>query len=116
MSRRDAVLIASRGFAIYMAVWASVEVTYLADNLHSLFHHLSQRSVLATQDYWTNYYVLRTALNVVRMLGLFLGAIFFWRCGPRVEALFAPQEAPAAPGQSTLDSSISGQSMVDHSK
>jgi hypothetical protein len=34
-------------------------------------------------------------MNVLRILVLSLGAILFWRCGPRIEALLAPQHSDA---------------------
>jgi len=53
---------------------------------------LSQSSVLVAHDYWSSYYLIITAFLVLRMLALFLAAALFWRCGPRVEALFSPQQ------------------------
>jgi len=92
MSRKELVLLVSRAFALLLITWALVEVTYLPDRLFALFHHLSQRSVLATRDYWSTYDLILTGSTAVRMLALFLAAAVFWRCGPRVEALFSPQQ------------------------
>jgi hypothetical protein len=91
MSRKELVLLVSRAFALLLITWALVEVTYLPDRLFALFHHLSQRSVLAARDYGSTYDLILTGSTVVRMLALFLAAAVFWRCGPRVEALFSPQ-------------------------
>jgi hypothetical protein len=48
---------------------------------------------MATSDYAGGYYVLLIAMNVLRILVLSLGAILFWRCGSRIEALLAPQHS-----------------------
>jgi hypothetical protein len=60
MSRKELVLLVSRAFALLLITWALVEVTYLPDRLFELFHHLSQRSVLATRDYWSTYDLILT--------------------------------------------------------
>jgi hypothetical protein len=100
MSRKELVLLVGRAFALPLVTWALVEVTYLPDRVFALSHHLRQNSVLATSsDYWSSYYLILTVFNVARMLALFFAAVLFWRCGPRVEALFSPppgnQEASA---------------------
>ena len=99
MSRKDLVMLVSRAFALLLITWALVDVTYMPDRLFSLFHHLSLRSALATYDYWSRYYLILTVSGVVRMLALFLAAALFWKCGPRVEALFSPQQDDQAPSE-----------------
>lgn len=89
MSRKEIVLLVSRAFALLLISWALVDVTYLPERLFAFSHHLSQRSVLGTPDYWSNYYLVITAFTVVRILALFLAAVWFWRCGPRIENLFS---------------------------
>jgi hypothetical protein len=74
-----------------LTTWALVDVTYLPERLFTLFHHLSQRSVLAAHDYWVTYELLLTGFTVVRILALFLAAAVFWKCGPTVETLLSPQ-------------------------
>jgi hypothetical protein len=92
MSRKGIVLLVSRAFALLLISWAFVEVTYLPERLFALSHRLSQRSVMVAHDYWSSYYLIIAVFLVLRMLGLFLVATLFWRCGPRVEALFSPQQ------------------------
>ena len=91
MTRKEMALLVSRAFAVLLISWAFVEVTYLPERIFALSHHLSQSSVLVAHDYWSTYYIIVTAFLVLRMLALFLAASLFWRCGPRVEALFSPQ-------------------------
>jgi len=92
VSKKEIVLIVSRAFAVLLISWAFVEVTYLPERLSALSHHLSQNSVSVAHDYWSSYYLIVTAFLVLRMLALFLAASLFWRCGPRVEVLFSPQQ------------------------
>ena len=92
MPRKELVLLLSRAFALLLSSWALVEVSYLQERLFALSHHINERSVLATHDYWSSYYLIVTAFLVVRILALLLAAALFWRCGPRVQALFSPRE------------------------
>ena len=91
MSREEAVLVVSRAFSLLLITWLLVDVTYLPQELLGLGHHMSQRSVLATQDYqdyWSNYYLVGLIVNVVRIVALLFAARLFWKRGPSVEAVF----------------------------
>lgn len=89
MSTKEIISIVSRAFAVLLISWAFVEVTYLPERLFALSHRLSQNSVLLAHDYWSSYYLIVTVFLILRMLALLLAATAFWRCGPRVEALFS---------------------------
>jgi hypothetical protein len=80
-----------------------VEITYLPERLFSLSHHVSQRSVLATEDYWTSDYLIITGFLVVRIIALFSAARVLWKCGPRVQILLGANEASE---QTTPNSSL----------
>jgi hypothetical protein len=99
MSRKEMALLACRAFALFLISWGFVEVTYLPERLFALSHHLSQSSALVSHDYWSSYYLVITVFLALRVLSLFLGAALFWRCGPRVEALFSPQQENQGPTQ-----------------
>jgi ABC-type microcin C transport system permease subunit YejB len=92
MSRKELVFIVSRTFALLLISWALVEVSYLPERVFALTHHISQSSVLARYDYWSSYYLVVTSFLVARVLALLFAAGSFWRCGPRVQALFSPQQ------------------------
>jgi hypothetical protein len=92
MSRRELVSLVSRAFALLLIVWAFVELTYLPDRLLGLIHHLNERSAVAPHDYWSSYYLMLTVFTILRMLVFLVVAVLFWRCGPRVEALFSSQQ------------------------
>jgi ABC-type microcin C transport system permease subunit YejB len=92
MSRKELVFIVSRVFALLLSSWAMVEVSYLPERLFALTHHINQGSVLARYDYWSSYYLVVTSFLVARVLALLFAAGSFWRCGPRVQALFSPEQ------------------------
>jgi hypothetical protein len=92
MSRKELVFIVSRALALLLISWALVEVSYLPERLFALTHHIGQGSVLAKYDYWSSYYLVVTSFLVARILALLLVAQSFWRCGPRVQALFSPEQ------------------------
>jgi hypothetical protein len=95
MSRKELALLASRALALFLVSWAFAEVTYLPERLFALSHHLNQSSVLMAllgQDYCSSYDLIVTVFVLLRVLGLLLAAVLFWRCGPRVEALFSRQQ------------------------
>jgi len=90
MSKRELVLMVSRGFALLLITWAFIEVTYLPERLSSLMHVFGEQTVLrTTHDYWTSYYSLVIGLLILRVSALLLAAVLFWRCGSRVQKLFA---------------------------
>ena len=99
MSKRELVLIVSRGFALLLIAWALLELTYLPERVFSIYHHVGQQSVLNNthgdywakyyRDYWASYYLLVTVMLILRALAEAVAALVFWRCGPRVEALFS---------------------------
>ena len=91
MSRQELVLVLSRTFALILSSTALLEVLYLPERLFALSHHLNERSLLATHDYWSTYYSISTVFLVVRILVLLSSAALFWRCGPWVQALFSPR-------------------------
>jgi hypothetical protein len=99
MSRKETVLLVSRAFALLLITWALVDVTYLPEHLFALSHRMSLRSVLATHDYWTSYYLIITVSHLVRLLALSLAAALFWRSGPQAEALFSPQQNNQEPSE-----------------
>jgi len=107
MSRKELVLVVSRTLSLLLIAWALAEMTYLPERLFSLSHHVSERSVLASEDYWTRYSVIITVFLVVRIIALFVAALMFWKCGPRVQTLFFPQsEASETSKQITPNSPL----------
>jgi len=97
MSKKELVLLASRAFALLLIVWAASDVTYLPERLFEFLHYVTRRSVLQQHDYLSSYYLLVTFLNVLRTVVFFVAATAFWKCGPRIEALFQKTQHEAPP-------------------
>jgi hypothetical protein len=96
MSRKELIFVLSRAFALYLCCWGLVEVSYLPERLFSLAHYTNERPVFADHDYHSSYYLVVTAFLFARMLALFYASGWFWRCGPRVQALFDVRDRAAA--------------------
>jgi len=93
MSKKELVQLVSRAFAVLLLSWLLLDITHMPEKLFTLFHHQSQSSVLATHDYWSSLYLIETIFYAVRLLALSFAAAWFWKCGPRVEALFSPWQS-----------------------
>jgi hypothetical protein len=91
MSRKDAVLLASRALALLFTVSALGEVSYLPEFLHSFLHYLN-REPTATQ-YSQHYYLIRLSFLVTRIIGFSLIARWLYRGGPEIEELLLPSAA-----------------------
>jgi hypothetical protein len=89
MSRKDFVVVVSRGVALYLFVWAFENISYLPSELRSLLHHLSQQSALAVDHYWRNRDIWSIAFTLARATLLLAVAIWLYRCGSRVEKFFS---------------------------
>jgi len=91
MSRKDAVLLASRALALFFAVWALGEVSYLPEFLHSFRHYINQEpSGSGAIQYLRHYYLLRVCFLVTRIVGYSLVARWLYKGGAEVEELFSP--------------------------
>jgi hypothetical protein len=92
MSRKDAVVLASRtlALALLLTVWALVEVSYLPDTLHSFLRYRNQEPGSSTViQYWRHYYLIRLAFVVTRIIGFSLMARWLYQGDPEVEALLS---------------------------
>jgi hypothetical protein len=98
MSRKELVQLVSRALVVFFASWAFADITYLPDHLFELSHHLSHRSVLGGQDQLARYYSLMTFFDLVRIIVFSLAAVWFWRCGERVEAFLSPSAEKSSRG------------------
>jgi hypothetical protein len=88
MSKRDAVVLVSRALALYLLCWSFSEFTYMPTTLFSLSHHVGQRSVLRSSDYFSDYDVLSVALRAVRLVILLGVAIWLYNCGSSTKRYF----------------------------
>ena len=96
MTKREAILIASRAFALYLICWALTDVTYLPQTFFSL-HHRS--SALITHDYLWTYYRLEATSLLVRIAALLVTATWLLKGNKGVENFFLPAKVVNAPEQ-----------------
>ena len=95
MSRKDAVVLASRTLALFFVVSTLAEASYLPEYLHSFHYYINQGGSSSTAvQYWSHYYLIRAGFLVTRMVGYFLIARWLYKGGPEVEELLfgAPPE------------------------
>jgi hypothetical protein len=90
MTRKDIVMVVSRGIALYFFAWSVDNATYLPDRFHVLSHHLKQQSVFATDHYWRNWDITSIIFTFIRVFALFALAVWLYRCGPLVQKFFFP--------------------------
>jgi len=92
MSKRDAVVLASRALALYLICWALTDMSVLPQLVIALRHHTG---VLGTHDSWWDYYHVELTFYVVRIVALFLTAEWLIKCGDGVFRYFLGQERTA---------------------
>jgi hypothetical protein len=95
MSRKDAVVLASRALALLFAVWALGEASNLPDRLHSFLHYINQEPGSSTAlQYLRHYYLISLGFLVTRIVGFSLISRWLYKGGPEVEDLLSPPAPP----------------------
>ena len=96
MSRKDAIVLASRTLAVLLTVWALTDVAYLPGSLHSFLHYLyDERPSTPGVPYMRHYHLISLGFLITRIVGYSLMARWLYRGGPEIEELllpFAPEE------------------------
>ncbi|MGA9039888.1 MAG: hypothetical protein WB421_05080 [Terriglobales bacterium] len=90
ISRKDAVIIASRMLAVYFFAWSIDNATYLPGELVNIFHHAGEGSVVIGSGFWLKYYssiLLMTLMRVVLLAG---AGWFFYKCDSDIQAFLLP--------------------------
>jgi hypothetical protein len=101
MSKKDALLLASRTLALLLAVWALTEVSYLPESLLSFFRYRDQEPGSSTAIlYWRHYHLITLGFLVTRIAGFSLMARWLYKGGSDVKQLFLPSESHESAGQS----------------
>jgi hypothetical protein len=75
ISRKDAVLLASRTLAVLLTVSALADVSYVPERLHSFLHYLNYESSSAATEYMRHYYLIALGFLVTRIIGFALMAL-----------------------------------------
>lgn len=93
MSTKEAISIVCRALAIYFLAWFLTDLTYLPDQLFSLFHYANKVRALGADTYLRDYEVMSMSFRLLRMGILFFAIQWFYRAGPSIRAYFlAPLE------------------------
>jgi hypothetical protein len=90
LTRDQLIIIASRLFAAYLLFWVVSDLISLPSEILTLNHELLGLSTF-TATYYARSYVLNFAANILRMVLWLMGAGWFYRCGPRIQAFFAAE-------------------------
>jgi hypothetical protein len=93
MTKRDAVVLASRALALYLICWGLNELTILPQVIFQFRHHGST----AAHDYLWNYYRIELTFYIVRTVALFIAAEWLIKCGPGVHKYFLPSAGGSQP-------------------
>jgi hypothetical protein len=91
VSKKEVVQIASRAIALYLVFWSFWQLAS-APALAFAISHYGGQGVSAGKDYLRNYHVIQLSSHIVVSIGLFLAAVWVYRCGPQVEAFLSPPE------------------------
>ena len=89
MSKKEVVLIASRAVALYLVFWSLGNL----GNIPGLVFAMSHYAVLPPspgRDYMYQYHVIEFSSRIVLTVGLFLAAVWIYRCGPKIERFLSP--------------------------
>jgi hypothetical protein len=93
MTKRDAVVLASRTLAVLFIVWALSELSYLPERVQSCLHYFDSRTVSsASTPYLRHYYLTEVGFLATRIVGYSLLARWLYKCGPEVEELLMPAD------------------------
>jgi hypothetical protein len=93
MSRKDAVILASRTLAVLLTVWALSEVSYLPERFNSFIYYLNrQPTPSGSVEYWHHYYLIQIGFLCARIVGYGLMARWLYKGGPDIEELLLPME------------------------
>jgi ABC-type anion transport system duplicated permease subunit len=89
MSKKDAVVLASRTLATLLIVWALTEVSHLPSALHSFLHYNAEVASRGT-DYLRPSYLITLGFIITRIIGYSLMARWLYKGGPEIEELLLP--------------------------
>ena len=93
MSTKEAISIVCRALSIYFLAWFLTDLTYLPDQLFSLFHYANRFRALGGDSYLRDFELMSLSFRLLRMGILFFAIQWFYRAGPSIRAYFmAPRE------------------------
>ena len=94
MSKKEALLLASRTLATLLVVWALTEVSHLPGTVHSFLNY-SNRGPESSPgvEYMRHSYLIALGFLITRIIGYSLMASWLYKGGPEIEELLLPRES-----------------------
>jgi hypothetical protein len=89
--KKDLVLIASRAISLYLVFWSLGNLGNIPSLVFAISHYASQ-PISPAQDYVYKFHLIQLISQMVVSTGLFLAAVWTYRCGPKIEAFLSPSE------------------------
>jgi hypothetical protein len=93
MSKRDAVVLASRTLALLMLLWTFSEFCSLPESALSYLHYARYEPATARVDYMPHYHLALLAVTVAKIFGFSVMALWLYGAGPGVAETLLPGEA-----------------------
>ena len=91
MSKKDAVLLASRALALIFTVSALIEVSALPGRLYEFLYYAKQvHGSSPSYPYWQHYELIALGFLITRIVGYSLMAMWLRKCGLEVEEFLLP--------------------------
>jgi len=100
MSRRDAVVLASRTLALLLLVWTFSELCSLPELVLSYVHYARYEPSTAYVDYMRHYHFALLTVDVAKVIGFSVIAFWLHHAGPGVAETLLPAEADKEPAES----------------
>lgn len=92
MSSKQFIQIASRAVALNLLMTSLVWLAMVPVRMHAVLHYRDISARTPSQDFaYTNDFILLITYIGIST-GLFLGSVWIYRCGPKIEAFLWPSE------------------------
>ena len=91
MSRKDAIVLASRTLAVLLTVWALSSLSALPETIYSFIRYANLEPGDSNYvQYWRHHYLIELGFLITRIVGYSLMARWLYRGGPEIEELLLP--------------------------
>jgi len=90
MTKKELVQLASRALALNLVIWSVASFVYVPAPLFAMLHYRNIPSRMPAQDYVYTHDFITLFTRLILAAGLFIAAVWFYRCGPTIEAFLSP--------------------------
>ena len=90
MPKKQIVLIASRAISLYLVFWSLGNLANVPSLLFAISNYAG--SVSSGQNFLYKLHLIQLLDQLGLSVGLFLAAVWTYRCGPKIEAFLSPSE------------------------